>query len=104
MDKPTGGEPVISSSSLGVCSVEISYLCTMINIEETINELYPEGFPPFMTNHKWVGEDGQKYSSWDISVPKDPNDPNSRSLMIHTGDGGAEMILKAMRDKINFKD
>lgn len=50
----------------------------------------------FIKNTKWVGEDGCKYSSWDIS---------SGDMHICTGDGGAEIFMKAFRNsaKKNIK-
>lgn len=45
---------------------------------------------PGMKNHKWIDEDGQKYSSWEFKAGNNT---------IHTGDGGAELMLKAFRDQ-----
>lgn len=46
---------------------------------------------PFMKNHRWIGEDGTQYSSWDISSP---------GLTLHTGDGGAQMLIAAFEKEM----
>ena len=47
---------------------------------------------PFMENTKWTDEEGNKYSSWNVSTGK---------LNAQTGDGGAKMIIQALKDSVN---
>lgn len=65
-------------------------------IEKVLKEMYKdwpeykELSKPFMTNYRWTDEEGNHYSSWDIS---------SGGFHVHTGDGGAEIIVKMLKEK-----
>lgn len=47
---------------------------------------------PFIKNHKWTDEEGNKYSSWDISTD---------TTTIRTGDGGMRLLEEAFKEEIN---
>ena len=65
---------------------------TKEEIEETIKDFFygkdQPAFTPFMTNHKWTDEEGNKYSASNLGD------------RLTTGDGGAEMIHKAMQEAV----
>ncbi len=46
---------------------------------------------PSVTNQKWTDEEGNNYSSWKIDNGRD---------IIHTGDGGMELLQKAFEDAV----
>jgi len=66
---------------------------TIKDIEETVNAFFKNNpntkkSDIFMKNTKWIDEDGNKCSSWNIGG------------QLITEDGGAELFRKAMKDNL----
>lgn len=67
---------------------------TKKDIEEFFSK---EEYQNFAKHETWE-ENGEKFSSWEF---RSPGSSDSRSLVVRTGDGGAEIMMKEFLKQAN---
>ena len=67
-------------------------------IKKDIEEFFgKEEYQNFAKHNTWE-ENGEKFSSWEFRTP---GSSDSRSLVVRTGDGGAEIMMKEFLKQAN---
>ena len=67
-------------------------------IKKQVEEFFAkEEFQNFAKHETWE-ENGEKFSSWQF---KSPGSSDSRSLVVRTGDGGAEIMMNEFLKQAN---